>query len=180
MKLDSIYADNFQEYSNCFGRALRLFKSVHGMNNSGKLFADELTECLLEAVFIQSQFQMSIYYKYALYGIKIVVLYYVDDFVYWNISEALGKWFVAALGKRFRVNFLGYSHWFMSIIISQMKDHSISVDQDRYSTFVVAKCLDTATAKTITTFYKTNFPSDMIFTKSYASTSDEKIDKLTR
>ena len=38
------------------------------MTNSGKLFADELTELLIEAGFIQSQFQMSIYYKYAPYG----------------------------------------------------------------------------------------------------------------
>ena len=41
---------------------------MYGMNKSGKLFADELTEWLLEAVFIQSQCQMSIYYKYAPYG----------------------------------------------------------------------------------------------------------------
>ena len=61
-----------------------------GMNNSGKFFADELTEWLLEAGFIQSQFQMSIYYKYGPYGSKTVVLSYVDDFVYWYTPEALG------------------------------------------------------------------------------------------
>ena len=44
------------------------------MTNSGKLFADELTECLIEEGFVKSQFQMSIYYKYALEGSKIVVL----------------------------------------------------------------------------------------------------------
>ena len=38
---------------------------MYGMTNSGKLFADELTEWLLEVGFIQSQCQMSIYYKYA-------------------------------------------------------------------------------------------------------------------
>ena len=65
---------------------------------------------------------MSIYYKYAPDGSKIVVLSYVDDF---------GKWFVDTLEKRFHVNFLGYAHWFMSIRISQLKDHSISEDQDR-------------------------------------------------
>ena len=43
---------------------------MYGMTNSGKLFADELTEWLLEAGFIQSQCQMSIYYKYAPYGSK--------------------------------------------------------------------------------------------------------------
>ena len=94
------------------------------MTNSGKLFAYELTEWLLEAGFIQSQFHMSIYYKYARWK-KIVVLSYVDYCVYWYISEALGKWFVDALVKRFRLNFLGNSHWFMSIIISLMRDHSI-------------------------------------------------------
>ena len=82
---------------------------------------------------------MSIYYKYAPDGTKIVILSYVDDCVYWYTSEALGKTFVYTLGKRFHVNFLGYAHWFMSIIISQMKDHSIFVDQDIYATSIVAK-----------------------------------------
>ena len=38
---------------------------MYGVTNSGRLFAGELTEWLLEAGFIQSQCQMSIYYKYA-------------------------------------------------------------------------------------------------------------------
>ena len=76
------------------------------MTNSGKLFSDELTEWLLEEGFIQSQCQMSICYKYAPYGTKIVVLSYVDEFLYWYTSEALGKWFLDDLGKIFHVNFL--------------------------------------------------------------------------
>ena len=107
---------------------------MYVMNNSWKLFADDLTEWLLEAGFIRSKNQMSIYYNYTLYGTKIVVLYYVDDFVYWYTSEALGKWFVGTLGEIFHVNFLVYAHWFMSIRISQMKDYSVSVDQARYAT----------------------------------------------
>ena len=117
------------------------------MTNSGKLFADELTERLLEAGFIQSQFQMSIYYKYTPDGSKIFVLSYVDNCVYWYTNEDIGKLFVDTLGKRFHVNFLGYSHWFMSIRISQLKDHSIYVDQDRYATYIVEKYLDTATVR---------------------------------
>ena len=108
---------------------------------------------------------MSIYYKYAPDGSKIVVLSYVDDCVYWYTNEDIGKWFVDILGKRFHVNFLGYAHWFMSIIISQMKDHSISVDQNRYATYIVAQYLDTDTVKVSTDFYKTTFSADMIFTK---------------
>ena len=68
----------------------------------------------------------------------------------------------------------------MSIRISQMKDHSISVYQARYATSVVAKYLDTATFKASTNFYNTTLPSDIIFAKSDASTSDEQDEKLTR
>ena len=82
---------------------------------------------------------MSIYYKYAPDGSKIVVLSYVDDFVYWYTNEYVGKWFADTLGKRFHVNFLGYAHWFMLIRISQLKDNSISVDKARYATSIVAK-----------------------------------------
>ena len=90
---------------------------------------------------------MSIYYKYAPYGTKIVVLSYVYDCVYWYTSETIGKWFVDTLGNRFHVNLSGYAHWFSSIIIFQMKDHSIPLDHDIYATSIVAKYLDTATVK---------------------------------
>ena len=40
----------FPEYSQYFGRALKLLKSMYGMTNSGKLFADELTEWLMKKV----------------------------------------------------------------------------------------------------------------------------------
>ena len=79
VKLDSRYEDYIPEYSNDFGRALRLMKSMYGMTNSGKLFADELLECLIEAGFIQSHFQMFIYYKYAPNGGGYFVLSYFYD-----------------------------------------------------------------------------------------------------
>ena len=84
-----------------------------------------------------------------------------------------------AIGKIFHVNFLGYAHWFMSIRIYQMKDDSISVDQTRYATSIVDKYLDIDTVKTSTKVYKTTLPSDMIFTKADAYTSDEQVEKLT-
>ena len=68
----------------------------------------------------------------------------------------------------------------MSIIISQLKDHSIFVDQDRYATYFFAKYSNTATVKVSTKFYKTTLPADMIFTNEDVSTSDEQVEKLTR
>ena len=64
--------------------------------------------------------------------------------------------------------------------MSQLKDHSISVDQARYATSIVAKYLDTATVKASKKFYKTTLPSDMIFTKEDVSTIDEQVESLTR
>ena len=109
---------------------------------------------------------MSIYYKYAPDGTNISVLFYVADYVYWYTSEAAEKWFVDALG-----NIL---HWFMSIRVSQIKDHYISVDDIRYATSIVTKYLDTDIFNKITKFLKTALSSDMIFNKDDVYTSDEQ------
>ena len=66
------------------------------------------------------------------------------------------------------MNFFRYSHLFMSIGISQMKDHSISIYQAEYATSTVSKYFDTATFKAITKFCKNTLPYDMIFTKNDA------------
>ena len=41
VKLDMRYIDYLPEYEKYFGRALRLLKSMYGMNKYGNLFADE-------------------------------------------------------------------------------------------------------------------------------------------
>ena len=74
---------------------------------------------------------------------------------------------------------MGYAHWFMSIRIFQLKDHSISVDQAIYATSVVTKYLDTDTVEVSNKCYKTTLPADMVFTKEDVSTSDEQVEKLT-
>ena len=58
-----------------------------------------------------------------------------------------------------------------------MKDHCISVYQARYDTSIVAMYLDTSTIKTSNFFYKTY---GIILTKDDESTSDKKVEKLTR
>ena len=180
VKLYSRYGEYFTEYSNYFGRPLRLNKSLYGMTNSRNLFSYELTNWLIyEAGFHQSKCQMSVYYKYAPDGSKLVVLYYVYDCVYWYTSKELGKWFVDTLGNIFHVNFIVYAHWFMSIRNSQINDHSISVDQAIYATSFVASYLYTATIKRSSKCCNTNLPHYMIFTKEYASISDEQVEVLS-
>ena len=62
MKLESRYGEYLPEYANYFGRPLTTKKSMYGINNSGKLSSDEITNCMIdEAGFKHPQFQMSIY-----------------------------------------------------------------------------------------------------------------------
>ena len=82
------------------------------------------------------------------------------------------------LGKIFHVNLLGYAHWFMSIRISQMKDHSISVDQDRYATSIITKYLNTAIFKASTKFYKLRYHL-ICYSQKDTSISDEQVEKFT-
>ena len=92
--------------------------------------------------------------------------------------KLLEKLFVGTIGKILHVNSLVFAHSFMSIGISQLKFHSISVDQARYAISVVAKYLNNATVKKSKFFYNTTVPSDMIFTNDDISTSDNKAEKL--
>ena len=48
LKLDSRYADYFSEYSSYYGRDFIVLKSMYGMTNSGKLFADELIDWFID------------------------------------------------------------------------------------------------------------------------------------
>ena len=63
-------------------------KSIYGMINSVNMFADELTNWLIDKAGLKhTQCQIYILKKHATYGSKLVVLYYVDDCLYWYISE---------------------------------------------------------------------------------------------
>ena len=148
-----------------------LLKSVYGITDYGKVFADDLTEWLLESGLIQYQCQMSICYNSSPDGKILFLKSYVDDCVYQYTYKDLRNWFVDNLVDIFYVNFLGYSHWFMSIDISHLRYHSISVDKTRYATSIVSKYFNTNTKKTCTEFYNTTIRSDMTFTKADASNS---------
>ena len=49
-----------------------MMKSIYGIPNYINLLSGEFTEWLLESGFVQSQYQMSIYYKYAPDGMQFL------------------------------------------------------------------------------------------------------------
>ena len=61
---------------------------MYVMTDSGDLFANELTNWLIEYSSLnQFKYQIYVYYKYVRDGSKLVVLSYFDDCVYWYRSE---------------------------------------------------------------------------------------------
>ena len=84
------------------------------------------------------------------------------------------------LGKILHMKFLGYAHWLMSIRISQLNYHSISVHQDRYDTSDITKYLSTTTIKENQNFHKTTLSHDMIFTREDNSASEKQVEVLFR
>ena len=121
---------------------------------------------------------MYIYYKCAPDGFKLFLLSYVCGYVYWYTYEEIGKCFVDKPGYIFHVNFLGYTHWFIYIIISHLKDQYISVDQNGYDTSFIAKHSDNSTIKENSKLHRTNLPHGMILTKEDTSTSYGKVEFL--
>ena len=88
VKLDSRCVEYFPGYANYFRIPLRLKSSMYDMNHYVKLFSYELNNRLIyESGFKCSRCKMSIYYKYAPDGSKLVVLSFVEDSVYWYTSE---------------------------------------------------------------------------------------------
>ena len=78
------------------------------------------------------------------------------------------------------MSFLVYAHFFMNVMISELKEHSILVYQSIYVTSIVVKYLDTSTIKEHLKFHKANLYHDMIFTKEDASSSDQQVDLSSR
>ena len=86
--------------------------SIYHMDISGKISAGKLINWMIyEARFKQSECQISIQHKYEPNVSRLVVLYYVNDCVYWCLCEEIGKWFMYnRLRKRFNMKFLGHAH----------------------------------------------------------------------
>ena len=95
---------------------------MYVMNNYLNSFSGEFTNWIIdEAGFERSQCQISIYYNFAPYRCRLVVLSYVDDYVYWYISEELGKWFVDMLLNKLHAHFLECQHWLFKLVYHNLK-----------------------------------------------------------
>ena len=139
---------------------------MYGMPNCGNLFADELSNWMIDKIgFNQSKFQISVNYKYSPDRSKLVQWYYADYCVYWYKYELLGKCFVVTLVNIFHVKFLGYSHFLFPFEYHNLENILFQWIKIDMLYILLQKYLDTFTIKENSKFHNTDFPHDMIFTK---------------
>ena len=108
------------------------------MSVCGKNLFEELREWILSLTggrFKQSTCKPVLFYKTESDGSTTYFLTYVNDSLYfkWHSNDANKKAFKKAIGDKFKVDFMGYANWFLSVRIMQDAQRNISVDQSRYT-----------------------------------------------
>ncbi len=83
---------------------------MYGVTYSGKHWYLDLKEWLIEEGFAQSRASPCFFCKVFPAGSYIKKIIYVDDKLFFGISEATLQEFKDKLSKRFYVEFLGHAH----------------------------------------------------------------------
>ena len=180
------WKDIMPEFSKWFGRPLLMVKSVYGVSNAGRLWAEELYGWLVNDFgFVPSKVNPGIlFFDCPKTGDFILLACYIDDLVYAPSSTAVREIFERAVSKRFNCSLLGYVHWFLQSRIQRLKDKSYIIDQSRYAASVAHRFLpqfsvENPTEDDVMT-YASPLPSNAIFTKKDASNDKASIKALEK
>ncbi|MGH7954439.1 MAG: reverse transcriptase domain-containing protein [Gloeomargaritales cyanobacterium] len=171
VKLPAKYGDLFPEYSKYCGRPLRLNKSMYGMIHSGRFWWEELLNWLLSTGFTSSEVHPCLLWKKVGKHV-LMVLNYVDDMLYFGTSVEIEKQFEKELSQRFKAEFLGQAHWFLSLRITQAADFSITVDQSRYAKAITRRYTDQLNTHLFSKYNRT-LPPNWIASKEDCSITNQ-------
>ena len=119
---------------------------IYGLTTSGKLWAEELTNYLLEKGFKQSPVDPCLLIKREKNGKYLKLINYVDDMLFYGDSDTTENTFFKDLKSRFSVNLLGGVHWYLGFKISRLGDDYV-IDQARYALNMTEKFLKCANIK---------------------------------
>ncbi|MGH3053820.1 MAG: reverse transcriptase domain-containing protein [Gaiellaceae bacterium] len=174
VKLPARYGDLFPEFAPYCGRPLRLTKSMYGMNYAGKNWWQDLSDWLLSTGFQASSVHPCLMWRKT-NSHYLILLNYVNDMLYFSTDKQIETNFTTTLAQRFKVEFLGNAHWFLSLRINQLADYSIRVDQSRYAKAITHRYTNTLNTHLKPT-YDQPLPSDWVPSKTDCSaTTDASI-----
>jgi len=110
VKLPAIYGSLYPEFKHFCGVPLRLLKSMYGMTLSGKYWYQDLMEFLMSIGFIQSTVMRCSFFQKYENGSVIYLLNYVDNMLYFDMSDNTLLASENSLAERFNMETKGQVH----------------------------------------------------------------------
>jgi hypothetical protein len=126
--IPKIYGILFPEHAEYCGIPVRLAMSMYGTPLCGKYWYLDLTDYLLEIGFKPSKCMRYLFIYTGLDGVRIYVLNYVDDMLYYCKVAAKLKDFEEKLRARFNLELIGQAHWYLGTRINQLANYDIELD----------------------------------------------------
>jgi len=171
--IPKIYGILFPEYSDYCGVPVRLVMSMYGTTLCGKYCYLDLTEYLLEVGFKPSECMRCLFIRTYADGVRIYILNYVDDMLYYCKDPVKLREFEEKLRARFNLELIGQAHWYLGTRINQLANYDIELDQSRYCAAIVKKYLDVAGAPKVDRIHNTPLPLDFVPTSDDCSPNEE-------
>ena len=138
--LPAEFESYFPEFKDYFGKPQLLDKAMYGTSIASKCWNEDLTEYFTKSAgFSQSSVDSSLFIKRLPDGKYIELILYVDDAMMFFDSDQTKEEFFKDLKTRFVFNILGHAHWFLQMRIHRYDDGSYSLDQMRYTLFLLDK-----------------------------------------
>jgi len=178
--IPKIYGILFPEHAEYCGIPVRLAMSMYGTPLCGKYWYLDLTDYLLEIGFKPSKCMRYLFIYTGLDGVRIYVLNYVDDMLYYCKVAAKLKDFEEKLRARFNLELIGQAHWYLGTRINQLANYDIKLDQSRYCLSIVKKYLDTAGKPKNDREHITPLALDFIPTSDDCSSSEDAARQLEK
>ena len=180
VSLPTEYSQICPEYSQFYGRPLKLIKSCYGMIFSNKWLFIVLQEYLVseEGGFKRSECDNALFIKQEKDGSYTKMLVYIYDSLYYNTGEDLNtiKRLERNLENKFKVQFQGNAHWFLSMRITMDVHGNYLLDQSRHSRNLVKKHLGGISENKPT---NRPLPTEFKVTKKDRSKTDREVLQLS-
>jgi hypothetical protein len=113
-------------------------------------------------------------------GIKLYVLNYVDDMLYYSTDTERLREFEEKLKSQFNLELVGQVHWYLGTRINQLANFDIALDQSRYCMALVKKYLDVASAPKVDRLHTTPLALDFVPTSDDCSADEETAKRLEK
>ena len=179
IQLPQEYSELMSEYADYFKKPQLIRKSLYGTDIAAKVWNHDLTEWMTTNKMIpfeQSTVDASLFVHRAKDGGFVYMIIYVDDSLYFGSSEDLEKKFESELGKRFKVDLLGWSHWFLGTRLYREDDGSYLLDQENYIKHILNRYCGKEMDWGLPRMQSTPAPVDYVYSKDNRPTSEDKLE----